>query len=159
MSASVINPNLTPTIANAINATDRLRLEANAETFGHQHAVQAPGRVYGDAHALLNTLLEVAYGADAADVYDTMLDSGEDHAYAAAYIARQRREDALDASATPLTCGECGTGAYWINGINTAACDCGHEVNIALDVHPHLDRDEVTRTVDGVLCVALGNAA
>ena len=94
MTATAATPNLTIALSTAIDAANLIRQEANRETFGADHAYQRPGSIYGDAHSLLRTLLALAYGPDAEDVYEAMIDSDETHSYCATHVAERRAAEA-----------------------------------------------------------------
>jgi hypothetical protein len=148
MTATAATPNLTPTILAALDAVATIRSDANADLFGAGHAYQQTGHVYGDAAQLHMTLLTVAYGTDAAAVYDVMLDSGEDHGYAAAYVAKGHADDADRANAENVACAECPEAAYVWDGPGHLVCECGHRASIMHDVFPFLEAGQRIITTD-----------
>lgn len=85
--------NISDELAAALDATDTIRQEANAGTFGPFHAHEQPGRVYGDAKAQLQTLLRAAFGpTDAQAVYDYMIETGETWQEGIAYVTTRTDE-------------------------------------------------------------------
>lgn len=84
------------TLSNLIDLADQFRIAANAAD--HIHTVQSYGHAYGDAQTALMNLLHRAYGTDAADVHEAMIDSGIGHAEAAEYVFDKK----LDAEAVRI---------------------------------------------------------